>query len=278
MILDPNSIRIMTFNIRCKNEIDGTNSWDNRKKLLCELIDFHGPDVLCLQEVLKEQLEYILKMLPQYYYYGVGRDDGKDSGEFVPILICKDKFRMIEKGHFWLSEKPEQVASISWDASITRVAIWVKLYDIRQQKTFYVFNTHYDHFGVIAREQSSLLMAKKISEIADKNPTLLTGDFNEDQTSKMYENLILNGLKDTGNIKNVNSYGGYISFNDFKAIEGFYNKIYKKNMKVYNEMKSIDYIFMKNNIKVIKHGILTDNIDGFYPSDHMPKICDFLIE
>jgi len=39
-----------------------------------------------------------------------------------------------------------------------------------------------------------------------------------------------------------------------------------------------DHIFYTGAIKVLRHGTLGDNITGTFPSDHLPKVCDFLLE
>lgn len=92
----------------------------------------------------------------------------------------------------------------------------------------------------------------------------------------MYENVVSNSMIDSGNIEGIKSYGGSISIHNFEALQAFYEYTHNNNSKLLDEMTTIDYIFVKNGIKVIRHGILNDNLNGFYPSDHMPKICDIL--
>ena len=61
--------------------------------------------------------------LPSYDYIGVGRDDGKEKGEHSAIFYRTDKFDVIEKGDFWLSETPD-VPSKGWDAVLPRICSW----------------------------------------------------------------------------------------------------------------------------------------------------------
>lgn len=43
---------------------------------------------------------------------------------------------------------------------------------------FFVFNTHWDHVGPEARNQSGIVLNKMIKEIAKDAPVILAGDFN----------------------------------------------------------------------------------------------------
>src|SRR3712207_7586469 len=49
--------------------------------------------------------------LPGYRWIGVGRMDGKDGGEFSPILYRSTCLEPIDHGTFWLSETPEEPGS-----------------------------------------------------------------------------------------------------------------------------------------------------------------------
>lgn len=71
---------------------------------MCRLIEFHGFDIFGSQEVLDGQLHDMLAQLPDYDYIGVGRDDGKTQGEYAPVFYKKERFRLLDEGHFWLSE------------------------------------------------------------------------------------------------------------------------------------------------------------------------------
>ncbi len=84
---------------------------------------FHDPDIFGLQEALYEQITDIHKNLPEYEWFGVGRDDGEKEGEFSPIFFKKSKFILIEKGNFWLSEDCDK-PGLGWDAVCNRIVAW----------------------------------------------------------------------------------------------------------------------------------------------------------
>lgn len=238
-------IKYISYNIRYGTANDGDNAWDIRKPATKEMIEREQPDVFGLQEALIGQLQYIDSNFPQYSRVGVGRDDGKEEGEFMAVYYRNDKFKLLENGNFWLSETPDQ-CSMGWDAACKRIVTWAKLKDLDSKKVFYVFNTHLDHVGEVAREQSILLIVKRINEIVkdDKMPVLLSGDFNSNVSSPIFDPL-KNIMKDSRAIlpesewiPTYNSFGNggdsmidYIFYKnaevqDFKTLNGDYGKPY----------------------------------------------------
>lgn len=77
----------MSYNIRYNNSNDGVNRWDERKDELVALINNYEPLVFGIQEGLLDQVQYIRDQSGVYDYSGVGRDDGKDKGEFAAIFL-----------------------------------------------------------------------------------------------------------------------------------------------------------------------------------------------
>lgn len=238
-------IKYISYNIRYANTSDGDNAWDIRKPATKEMIEREQPDVFGLQEALIGQLQYIDSNFPQYSRVGVGRDDGKEEGEFMAVYYRSDKFKLLENGNFWLSETPDE-CSMGWDAACRRIVTWAKLKDKETGKVFYAFNTHLDHVGEVAREQSILLIVKKIDEIVkkDKAPVFLSGDFNSNVNSAIFDPLksIMKDsraiLPESEWIPTYNNFGNgndamidYIFYKnaevqDFKTLNGDYGKPY----------------------------------------------------
>ena len=98
----------MSYNIRYNNSNDGVNRWDERKDELVALINNYEPLVFGIQEGLLDQVQYIRDQSGVYDYSGVGRDDGKDKGEFAAIFYNKQELTLLTEGTFWLSETPEK--------------------------------------------------------------------------------------------------------------------------------------------------------------------------
>ncbi|MDB4538217.1 endonuclease/exonuclease/phosphatase family protein, partial [Akkermansiaceae bacterium] len=96
-------LKVMSFNIRYGAANDGSNSWPNRKDLVLETIKASDPDLLGLQEVLGFQADFLKENLPGYAFHGVGREDGKEKGEYVPLMYKTSRFALERSGHFWFS-------------------------------------------------------------------------------------------------------------------------------------------------------------------------------
>ena len=145
---------VMTFNIRLNTPVDSNNAWEYRKDKVSSQVKFYDVDILGIQEGLIGQVNDLKQSLNSYEFAGVGRDDGKVQGEFSGLFINRKKFKVLDSGTFWLSLQPEVPGSKSWDAAITRVCTWALLQDNDKKHKCYVFNTHLDHMGKIARLES----------------------------------------------------------------------------------------------------------------------------
>lgn len=247
------AINVMTYNIRYATEKDGVNAWSKRKDGVKALVKFYETDILCTQEALAEQYDFILEN-SDFEAIGAGRDDGKRKGEFSPIYYNKNRFSKKDGGVFWLSQTPG-VPSKGWDAQFNRVCTWVRLYDKLNKKEFLVFNTHYDHVGVQARIESAKLIKQKIQEIAPKLPVIYTGDLNVTPETEAIAT-IKSFLSDSKEISEEAPYGPDGTFNGFDFNSPLKNRI--------------DYIFVNNGFKVRKYAVLTDSKDQRYYSDHLP--------
>ena len=184
------------YNIRNANAKDSAagNGWERRYPVVCDIIRVESFDIFGSQEVLHSQLEDMRNALPQYDYVGVGRNDGKTAGEYAPIFYKKDRIRCLQSGTFWLSETPDVVASVGWDAKYTRICTWGQFKDRRTGKKFWMFNLHMDHRGVEARKQSALLVMERIKMMCGKQPFILLGDFNVDQFNPIYPLMMESGM------------------------------------------------------------------------------------
>lgn len=249
-------LKLITYNIRLDVASDGENSWSNRKEYLCSQLAFYEPDVFGIQEALPNQVTDISTMLPKYNYVGIGRN-GIGKGESSNIFFKKDRFKVLKQNTFWLSETPE-IISKGWDAALNRICTYVLLTDKKTKQTFWVFNTHLDHMGILARTNSIHLILSKIAELnIKKHPVFFMGDFNSEPTEQRIIDLKKEML-DSRDISEEKPFGPSGTFNAFKQNE--------------TVEKRIDYIFLskESNIKVKKYAVLSDSKDLKYPSDHLP--------
>jgi endonuclease/exonuclease/phosphatase family metal-dependent hydrolase len=247
-------LRVMTYNIRFDNPGDSVNAWPNRKDKVFTLISKYDPDILGIQEALHHQITDITGNLKHYIYIGVGRDDGKEKGEYSPILFRKKRFKVIDQSTFWLSLHPEIPGSKDWDAAITRVATWAIMKDRVTKRKFFILNTHFDHIGKEARKQSAEIIKRKILELAKGLPVIVTGDFNSTREEPPYMEMI-NGTQVALNDPAKERKGTFCTF----KVNGA-------------ECRAIDYIFITNEWKSESYLIIDDHDGKYYPSDHLPVI------
>ena len=262
-------LTVATYNIRNANRGDAErgNGWERRGPWVCRLIEFHGFDIFGSQEVLDGQLHDMLAQLPDYDYIGVGRDDGAAGGEYSAIFYKRGRFRLLDSGHFWLSEDPSKPGK-GWDAKYVRICTWGRFYDRQSRQRFWFFTTHTDHRGEQAQAESCRLILAKIEELCRGERVILTGDFNVGETSRSYAILrdsgILSDTYDTAEIRYAET-----------GTENWFDPDIKT-------FRRIDYLFVTPGFRVLRYGILTDtyrseNPDGEErkfrartPSDHFP--------
>ncbi len=254
-------VRVMSFNVRYDEPQDGVNSWSNRKQKVGDVMRFHKADLVGVQEALLTQLRDLETMLPDMAWCGVGRTDGKEAGEYSAILYRKSRFHVAECRTFWLSSTPDLAGSKGWDAAFPRVVTWARFRDRITKKTFIHFNTHFDHVGQTARVESSKLILQRISEAAGKIPFVLTGDFNVVESDDAYKT-IAGGMSDARYVSVNPHFGGDSTWTAFKQIE---------------PGRRIDYVFVRTGMKVIEHGILADQWNGLWASDHFPVLAEIEI-
>lgn len=254
------TLTIATYNIRLQTTADkDEHSWTNRKSQVGILIYNHRFDVFGVQEIGSSAQENDLKaMLPAYDFYSKGRDNTSGTkGERLAIFYNKIRFSMLEKGRFFLSQTPH-VASKGWDAAYNRICLWVKLKDKMTGKTFYFYNTHFDHLGKTARAESARLIVSKIAN--DPNAVVFcVGDFNASPSETAVYNTIKDILPDSKILSESNPTGTTGTFNGWDV-----------QSASFNENVLIDYIFCRK-VKVLGYEVINDKFEEkTYPSDHFP--------
>jgi endonuclease/exonuclease/phosphatase family metal-dependent hydrolase len=247
----PRKLKVVTFNMRYGTADDGENKWENRKALFIETLKEEKADVIGLQEALKFQLDELKAAFPQYEVLGVGREDGKEDGEYSAILYHKTRLSVDSTNYFWFSDTPKIPGSKSWGNNCTRICTWALFKDKITKKSFYFYNLHIDHESQNSREKSAELLLKTIRT---EHPVIITGDFNAGEDNPAVKKIIAGGYTDS------------------------FRKIHPDDTDVctYHAFKGtlkgdkIDYIFVSKDLKVLKAAINRKNKEGRYPSDHFP--------
>lgn len=256
-----NTLEVVSYNIRYDNSQDGENQWDIRKETLASYLLKSSPDIIGMQEVLNNQLADLSNFLKEYEYVGVGREDGKTKGEYSPIFYRKSKLKVLMSSTFWLSETPQKI-SVGWDAALERICTYALFIDRKSKKQFWVFNTHFDHLGEIARSESVNLILERISILnVNDYPILVTGDLNltpETLPIKKFQSNFNDVLSDL----NLND-PKYGTFNGFDITK--------------NANRRIDYIFQKGFRVLSAEHMWIKTPKDLWASDHHPVYlkCSF---
>jgi len=206
-------------------------------------------------------MQDLLAGLTDYSAVGVGRDDGKTKGEYSAIFYKKDELRLIEASTFWLSNTPEKV-SVGWNAALPRICTYALFELTSSKKRFWHFNTHFDHMGLKAREESAKLIISKIANLVSSGDVIvLSGDFNAEPHEESI--LVLNhSFEDPADkVKLQGPVGTFSGFQLDAPLD-----------------RRIDYIFYKS-VKPIEYQHLdTKRSNKRWISDHLPIYFKFKLD
>jgi endonuclease/exonuclease/phosphatase family metal-dependent hydrolase len=256
------SLTVMTFNIRYGTANDGADGWPFRRRLAFEVIREQAPDVIGLQEALRFQLDELGLALRGYGEVGVGRDDGREAGEYAAILYREARFELLASGTFWFAETPAIPGSVDWGATIPRICTWARLHDREAERAFYIYNVHLDHQSRESRERSVRLLAERIAARQHNDPVIVTGDFNAGE-----ESVAIRYLTETGEVGPRLRDSFRVVYPDATRVGTF------NGFRGDDSGPKIDYVFVDESWQVRSAEILKTSPGGSYPSDHFPVVA-----
>lgn len=260
----PVNLRTCSFNIRYDNPED-EYSWEERLSRVVKTITDIEPGLLGVQEAQPNQYDDLRGALDDYKWYGVGREDGEREGEMVPVAWRPDRFELLEKGAFWLSETPDE-PSVGWDADLPRVTTWASLRHRETRRRIWFCNTHFSHVGETARVESAKLLRERARDhAADGEDVVITGDFNSKPSQQPYT--IMTGTSDSAE----SSLFDPRREADTDSVYGPWGTYHGFTSKVQDR---IDYIFTLNTATVDWYRTLPVR-EGEYRSDHLPIVTEF---
>ena len=263
-------IRAATYNIQWHGYVTKP-TWNDRLTALKRCFDDTDFDIVGVQEADTMMTNSLVKILDgRYAWVGTVEANDETSSGFVPlnpIFYKKDRFEMLEQDTFWLGHAHGKIGYDSWGM---RLCNYAKFRDKANGMEFYVFNSHFDHRGLEAKEYSSVLLLDKVMTLAGGLPVILTGDFNMDEKTPGYAKLVESGIVEDSMLalpapKRINAQ--YFSMANYKPKE----KISKNGLH-------IDHVFYTPaNSKVLSWKLILDSYDGVYGSDHLPIVIDWKI-
>jgi endonuclease/exonuclease/phosphatase family metal-dependent hydrolase len=258
-------LRIITFNIKNSNYQEKKHLfWNNRKEIIVQIVKEYQPDIVGFQEVLIDQFEYLSDQLKiEYGYYGVGRNDGANKGEFCPIFY--KRLTPTKTGTFWYGSTPRECSN-TWQMYLPRICSWI---NFEQGIAFY--NTHLDDRDSTARKKSIELLQGQIIENSPNYKPIIVGDFNCAYSSPEMLSL-RNKYKNAYLSKN-----GSI-FNLTVTSHGFSGR--KRSILGLSGRRIIDHILVDENTEIKESRVIYETKKGeslSSASDHWPIYADLIL-
>lgn len=260
----PLRLQVMSFNLRFASD-QAPNAWAIRRPVMKHVIESAAPDVIGTQEGVYRQLRDLAADLPAYDWIGLGREGGS-RGEFMAVFFLRDRFEPVAYDHFWLSDTPNVIGSITWGHTYQRMVTWVRFRDRTTGREFYFWNTHFDHQIEAARQKAAALIRNRIAELDPAIPFVLTGDFNcAAGASPAYDTLTKDaGLTDTWLAAAHRINEGLNTFHNYEP--------------PLHHGERIDWILARAPVVVERAEIVTGHEGAQYPSDHFPVTATIRFE
>jgi endonuclease/exonuclease/phosphatase family metal-dependent hydrolase len=257
---NPASIRVLTWNI-----LHGTErgmpwtryGWPVRKKALKTALAATRPDIFCVQEALEEQLEFLAGVLPGHQRVGVGRDDGRSTGERCAIFFDRKRFLELGGGTFWL-EQPIDEPAVHRIWGPKRICTWVRLRDQETGRSLRVYNTH-QYLTEPARVEAVRVILAKIDMEDPSDAVLVAGDFNappETQDRRLFEAV---GFISTAQRAGASTVTPTYQFYGIR-------------------LRRLDDILVNRGCRVVNHYVVDAKPDNIFPSDHFGVMADLVLE
>lgn len=279
--------KIMSFNVQV--ESGSKVRADIRADMLRDLIDEYVPDSIGLQEVtpLWDGMMKNFVFNKSYACVGEQRAPGEEA---VLIYYRTDKYELVDRGTFWLSDTPEVQGSKFEASQYIRICTWAHLRD-RSTGTEYVhLNTHLDNLGgsdgrSLRKKQFTVIL--NFMERFGDIPMVVTGDFNqaavnsEQNQYSVYKTMV--GVKPYKTLEDGTELFSPLSNARYEAPdnmpEGFCASMvasHDPNGSKYNPAKEpIDYVlYSRDSLTALSYKLLLFDRCGMYLSDHLPVISE----
>lgn len=260
---------ILTCNIRVPLPEDeaGGNGWPARRDLCVDVIRAQKPDVVCMQEVMREPMQDLQRAFPAFGSFGFegpemdARKVGYQGIAKNPILYSRERYDLVSEGGFWLSETPHLPGSLSWESARARHVNWVRLRDRASGRQFRVLSTHLDHVSQHAREEQIKMILAEAALYASDFPQVLAGDFNAGADNPVLKLALAASWTNTRTAAPGPPDEG-------NTTHGFLGAKYVPKTEAGRKRGPIDFILTHGPVSTLAWKIVRDSRDGHYPSDH----------
>ena len=258
--------RVATFNIRIDTEggkitDTGDKAWPERLPRVVKVIRDGRFDLIGFQEVTKNMWPDLVAALPEYAFA-----DGSDKHGPNPIAYRPELFERIDSGRFALSAKPNDFTTRTWGSSSVRICQWALLKHKTTGRLMRVFSQHPDWKSQESRSKGMALVLERAKKaMAEGEDVIMTGDLNEmiggivpwspfDPKHQFGDSIRLakSVLRDSFDLTETPHTGPVCTSHGYKP----------------SATRRIDYIFVSDAFRVLRHHTHADRPGGKFPSDH----------
>ncbi|GAB3657745.1 endonuclease/exonuclease/phosphatase family protein [Glycomyces tarimensis] len=247
-------IHLLTFNLRYEGGNPSPHTWEERRPRVKTVLRTEQPTILFTQEGLYGQLQDVLADLRGYDWVHLGRLGGSQS-EATAIMWVRDRLKVLEYDHLWLSDTPRLIGSKGWGNNVVRMLTWVRFEDLRTGRDFYVVNNHFDHQSEDSRQRGAHMNLEVIAPW--DAPVIVAGDFNNTPDTAIHRILTDGGLVDTMLDAEQQVTPVYGTWNGWDPVPS-------------EEARRIDWIMATPDVRIHQAGVNTYSKKGLTPSDHWP--------
>ncbi|XP_019463222.1 PREDICTED: uncharacterized protein LOC109362102 isoform X2 [Lupinus angustifolius] len=290
------SLTVMTFNLHDDEPQESPNSWDKRRDLCISVITSYSPIILCTQQGLKTQLDFLQQGLPGYDQFGISRKGPQDTtDEHCTIFYDKEK-SFLKVGRFGCPSLPLYLEACH--GVLKFLALQHGLFQLKRVEppgfSFQIVNTNMDAFIPRARRRSALLTWQHIASLPPSLPVVYCGGFNTQKESttgrfllgRAREHGVVGDMRDAWPSarvrKNVSLIRTYHGFKGDKQGALEYLKLILRALCLCWDRQTqdlhIDWILFRGRSLIpVSCEVVNDNIDGYYPSSHYPIFTEFML-
>lgn len=223
---------------------------DERRERVVETIKECNADLMGFQEITPTWKEILDERFSgEYAFLGNPREEGRDC-EYAPILFRREKYECIEWNTFWLSDTPEIQSRVE-ESKYYRICTVARMRERATGTQFVFASVHMDYVWAAAEKQARILL-QILDEMPDL-PTVVCGDFNCNRFSPAYAILEKSRLKNAEDVAEITE------------LRPTFQAFGKKE-------DTIDFVWV-DKINVHSFFVPEIKVDGLYPSDHNPLIC-----
>ncbi|MFZ7127745.1 MAG: endonuclease/exonuclease/phosphatase family protein [Desulfobacterales bacterium] len=247
------TVRLITLNLRFGLADDGANRWDCRKNLVGRLLDRFPADFYAFQEANDFQIDFLKSRLPGF----------RCIGQRIPapafwqntILFHNPDWQCEISDHFFLSPTPDIPSRFPDSAWPRQCTLGRFTYHRRR---LWVATSHFD-FEPAVQEASAGILLDRLRDVPAEEPVLLAGDFNTGPDSVCHRMLTTgpDGFQNLFPAPHPNTFHGF-----------------GEN----GSPGHIDWILFRGPLVPIHRRVITERVDGRYPSDHFPLYGVFSME